>query len=95
MLKIVEDAYLPSWSPDSSKLAFVRGGDAESLQLLDNTFGAPRQLAEIGQTCQVPAWSRDNQSLLVVARRSGLGRPAPSQQVELLRVGVDAGQASS
>ena len=92
VLKVVEDAYLPSWSPDSSKLAFVRGGDAESLQLLDNSFGAPRQLAEIGQTGQVPTWSRDNESLLVVARRSGpRAARAPSQQVELLRVGVDTG----
>jgi Tol biopolymer transport system component len=93
VLKVVEDAYLPSWSPDSSKLAFVRGGDAESLQLLDNSFGVPRQLAEIGQTGQVPTWSRDNETLLVIARRSGpRAARAPSQQVELLRVGVDSGQ---
>ena len=92
VLKVVEDAYLPAWSPDSSMLAFVRGGDAESLQLLDNSFGAPRQLAELGQTVQVPVWSRDNESLLVVARRSSHRAPrAPSQQVELLRVGVETG----
>ncbi len=93
VLKVVEDAYLPAWSPDSSKLAFVRGGDAESLQLLDTSFGAPRQLAEVGQTGEVPVWSRDNGSILVVARRSGprIAR-VPSQQVELLRVGVDTGQ---
>ena len=37
----------------------------------------PRQLAEIGQTGQVPVWSRDNETLLVVARRSGRRAASP------------------
>ena len=90
VLKVVEDAYLPSWSPDGTKLAFVRGSDAESLHCMDTSFGPPRHLADIGQTSQLPAWSRDSQSILVVARPRG---NEPSSQVDLLRIRVDNGAA--
>ena len=39
--KVIEDAYLPAWSPDGTKLAFVQGSDAESLHYIDRDFGAP------------------------------------------------------
>ncbi len=42
ILKEVPDAFLPSWSPDGTKLAFLRGGESQSLHYLDTNFGTPR-----------------------------------------------------
>jgi hypothetical protein len=65
ILKVIDDAYWPAWSPDKTMLAFVHGGDPESLQCLDTNFGPSRHLADIGQTSQPPAWSHDGRSLVV------------------------------
>jgi Tol biopolymer transport system component len=92
ILKIIEDAYLPAWSPDGSKLAFVQGSDAETLHYIDHNFGPPRHLADIGQTCQAPVWFRDSRSLAVVARRPGRRREPPSEQTDLLRIQVESGK---
>ncbi len=94
VLKVVEDAFLPAWSPDGAKLAFVRGSETESLHCIDNSFGPPRHLAEIGQTSQLPVWSRDSQSILVVTRHTAPRRgEGPSPQVDLIRVRFDTGEA--
>jgi hypothetical protein len=93
ILKIIEDAYLPSWSPDGTRLAFVQGSDQESLQYIDHNFAAPRHLAEIGQTSQAPCWFRDGRSLAVLARRTvPFRRPPASPQVELLQVHIESGK---
>jgi hypothetical protein len=95
LLKIIEDAYLPSWSPDGTRLAFVQGSDQESLAYIDHNFAAPRHLAEIGQTSQAPCWFRDGRSLAVLARRAVPFRrqlPLPSPQVELLQVHIESGK---
>src|SRR5262249_15007591 len=39
VLKQLEGAYWPSWSPDKTMLAFVHNGDPETLQCLDTNFG--------------------------------------------------------
>ena len=70
LLKVIEDAYLPAWSPDGTKLAFVQGSEAESLHYIDHNFGPPRLLADIGQTSQAPVWYRDSRSVAILARRS-------------------------
>ena len=70
----------------------ARGGCREPATAR-HSFGAPRRLAEIGQTSQAPVWSRDTSRSLVVARRIGpRAAEPPSQQAELLRVGVEAGK---
>ena len=94
VLKIIEDAYLPAWSPDGGKLAFVQGSsDAESLHYMDHSFGASHHLADIGQTSQAPVWFRDSRSLAVVARRlTQQRREPPTEQTDLLRVQVETGK---
>lgn len=90
ILKEVPDAFLPSWSPDGTKLAFLRGGESQSLHYLDTNFGTPRHLADVGQACQPPTWSRDKRSVLVVSRRKGRPpRVAPGLVTTLLRVSID------
>lgn len=93
VLKEIKDAYLPSWSPDGTKLAFVQGSEAETLQVIDQNFGPPRHLADIGQSSQAPAWARDSRSLAIVARRTSTTprrEVLPSHQTELLRVHVES-----
>ena len=94
VLKVIEDAYLPAWSPDGTKLAFVQGSDAESLHYIEHDFGPPRHLADIGQTSQAPVWYRDSRSVAVLARRTAQlrRREPPAQQIDLLRVQIESGQ---
>lgn len=94
ILKVVEDAYFPSWSPDGTKLAFVRGTDFATLLYLDTNFGAPRVLVDIGKTNQAPVWFK--QSILVVARRpGGPGGNALVRRSELLRVPIDGSKVEA
>ena len=92
--KVIEDAYLPAWSPDGTKLAFVQGNDAESLHYIDRDFGAPRHLADIGHTSQAPVWYRDSRSVAILARRTAQfrRRDPPAQQIDLLRVHIESGR---
>ncbi|MHC5541168.1 outer membrane protein assembly factor BamB family protein, partial [Singulisphaera rosea] len=94
ILKMVEDAYFPAWSPDGTKLAFVRGTDPATLLFLDTNFGAPRVLADIGKTNQAPVWFK--QSILVVARRGGGAKGnALMRRSELLRVPIDGSKVEA
>ncbi len=93
VMKVVENAYLPSWSPDGLKLAYIRGGDNEELELLDSTFSAARSLTEVGQTTQSPVWFRDGRSLLVMIRQGPRRDREPAmRQVDLVRVPIDGGR---
>ena len=96
LLKEEKDAYFPSWSPDGTKLAFLGGGDAESLYILDDNFGPARHLAEIGQASQPPIWSRDGRSVAIVTRaRSQRDLAHPTQQSDLVRVQVETGRVET
>lgn len=91
VLKTLEAAAWPAWSPDGTRLAFIVTKPTVSLQILDTSFGPPRQIVELGQTFQPPAWSRDGKSVLAVARRTAEpGGRLPTRQVDLLAARLDA-----
>lgn len=106
ILKEIPDASLPSWSPDGSSLAYVRGGrkalttqlglGQHTVYVVDSTFGPSRELAVVGQVYQPPVWSRDKRSVMLVVkgRRRG-GMAAAMGGVELLRLPVDGGLPES
>ena len=94
VLKTLERASLPSWSPESSRLAFVRaardGSSTQSLEVIGRDFGAARFLVELTDMSEPAWWSRDDQSVLVAARRPQGRR----QLFELLRVHTELGSAT-
>lgn len=92
ILKEIPDASLPSWSPDGTKIAFVRGSEIQSLHYLDTNFGMPKHLGDIGQVCQPPSWSRDKRSVMVVSRRKARPPREPMGTVSaLLKFSMDGG----
>ncbi len=95
VLKTLDRASLPSWSPDSSRMAFVRttrdGSATQTLQVIGHDFGAGRPLPpELSDISEPASWSLDGQSVLVAARRVQV-RP---QEFDLLRVFVDSGMST-
>jgi hypothetical protein len=95
ILKEIKEAYLPAWSPDGSKLAFVQGSDAESLYYVDQSFGPARHLADIGQTSQAPVWFRDGRSLAVLTRQTEtqFRRREPAlQRIDLFQIHIESGK---
>ena len=81
-LKVIDEAYLPSWSPRGGKLAFYKGGGPEGLYSVDSRLGEPRLLAEVPQPVTAPAWSQDGRALWALRRR-------PAGQLDLLRIGSE------
>lgn len=94
VLKTLDRATLPSWSPDSSRMVFVRsardGSSKQTLQVIGHDFGAGRSLAELSDMTEPAAWSLDGQSVLVAARRVQV-RP---RDFELVRIFIDSGVAT-
>jgi len=90
VLKTLDRASLPSWSPDSSRMTFVRtaqdGSATQTLHVIGHDFGPGRSLAEFSDMSEPASWSLDGQSVLVAARRVQV-RP---QEFDLLRVFVDS-----
>ena len=92
LVNAINDAFLPSWSPEGGRLAFYVRGAGDSLYMVESAIGQPRMLVEVGQAGQAPAWARDGMSLIVVARRSiPRGAEPPGDQADLLRVQVNTG----
>jgi hypothetical protein len=91
LLKTIERASYPAWSPDGARLAFLRlGRDPAlgwSLQVIARDFGGGRSLLELAEPFGQPLWSPDGQSILVAGRRSR----SQTRDVELLRVLLDSG----
>src|SRR5262249_55761784 len=93
VLKTIDGARLPAWAPDGSKLAFLGGARDDSLQQLDTNFGAPTNLAQVGQAIQPPVWSRDSKLLYVVGRTVEVrGNDPPESKSYLIRVAVGGGR---
>ncbi len=79
ILKTLEGASLPSWSPDGSRMTFIRtsrdGSPTQFLQVIGRDFGAGRRIAELSDMAEPASWSQDGQSILVAARRVPGGLP--------------------
>ena len=93
VIKTLEGASHPVWSPDGTHLAVIRHVEETrakpTLHVLGQDFVIGRALAELGEVTESPVWSPDGQSILA-------GRPAPSRgrEIELVRVMIDSGLSS-
>ena len=91
ILKTLEEAQWPAWSADSVKLTYLGGQEADSLHYIDNNFGSPHQIADVGKVLQPPVWSKQAIILLVRSSKVELrGGPKPSSS--LLRFPIDGGK---
>jgi hypothetical protein len=104
VLKRLEGAFSPSWSPDAAKLAFYRAGDPDGLFWLDTNFAEPRHLIDTPQAARMmpPLWSRDGQILSFVKHDPSVVAPQPRLQaargkpsLSLIRIHLENGQIES
>jgi Tol biopolymer transport system component len=94
LLHTIEHAARPAWSPDGSKLAFIRNEVPEenSLQVLERhgpSFLAARPVIAVSRVKAAPSWTGDGRSIIVVAERA---RARPSE-VDLMRVFLETGES--
>ncbi len=91
LIKTLDGASHPAWSPDGARLAFIHQVAEEpadqSLQIVGQDFGVGRSLIELSELTESPVWSPDGQSILAAGRRA----PSRGREVELLRVLIDSG----
>ena len=94
VLKTIERAIQPVWSPDGARLAMLRLGrdpsSGWSLQLMARDFGGGRSLVERAEPSVPPTWNPDGQSILIVAAKSRL----QPHDLELMRVFLDSGMST-
>jgi hypothetical protein len=94
VVKKIENAALPAWSPDGMRLAFIRPEksrpDHATLQVMGRDYEISHPLMSITGTTEPPIWSIDGQSLLVAGHRTDLR----SRDVELIRIQLDTGVAA-
>ena len=99
-LHLLDHATLPAWSPDGSKLAFIRCENGyQSLEVIGRrgqSFGSARQVVApegghdpppqaIGPVTARPFWSNDGRSILAVVERA----TSRSPELELARCVVN------
>ncbi|WP_165222592.1 PD40 domain-containing protein [Aquisphaera insulae] len=86
ILKTIDQAERPAWSPDGSRLAYLAPAkaraQAKSLTLVGRDLGPGSSLMEFADPCGAPFWSQDGQSILIAGRRFAMG----NRGYELLRV---------
>ncbi len=95
IVKTLDGASRPSWSPDGLRIAFYLEGKEPSLSYLDVRSGEPHRLVEVpaSDPCPAPCWSKDGQTVLFVARHASAPRPGrPSFELKSGRVRVESGQ---
>ncbi len=89
VLLTLESACCPAWSPDGTRLAFLRNtGPSAKVMVVERQrqgFGAPRDLARTGPVAACPGWSGDGRSIFVVSERT----PGRSREIDLIRRYLD------
>lgn len=84
VLKTIDGALLPSWSPAGTRLGYLTTTPRPFACCLDGEFGSPRSLTPAQALGQGPVWWRDGLSLLIVRRQP--------QRVEVARFAADSGR---
>ena len=87
VLKQLDSASLPSFSPTGDRLAYQRtAASPPTIELIDAEWGAPRHIADLF-VFQPPAWTREGDALLVVAPQG-----VPWRQVDISRLDCETEQ---
>ena len=89
----LDHALLPVWSPDGSKLAFVRQETnfrpvhyrLRYIERRGQGFDLPRPVAELGPIPAAPFWNNDSRSIFAVVERT----PTRTHELELVRFTLD------
>ena len=91
VLKTIDDAFWPSWSPDSTRLALLRGNEVHSLLMTEAGPGATDRLVELGRVFQPVFWSKDGKSVFCLARRNSVRIGLGSGTIDYLRLNSRTG----
>ena len=95
LLRTIEHAELPAWSPDGSKLAFIQTGpqDEMNLRVADcrgQRFTVSRPLIAVSRIKMTPFWTGEGRSIFVAVEKSnGLRMP----ELDLARVFLETNES--
>ncbi|HEY2157770.1 MAG TPA: hypothetical protein VGH33_19225 [Isosphaeraceae bacterium] len=92
VVKSIESASLPAWSPLGNRLFYVltTGPGRSAIECLDGPLGPSRRLADLGHVLGTPLPGRDGQSAVFLGRTPILLEDGSQpERVELLRVWID------
>jgi hypothetical protein len=99
LLKTLEGATLPAWSPDGARLAVVKSvpGAAQGarVEVTGHDFSSLRGLVPLGDLSSPPVWSTDGDSLLVAGWQRSHRVGQAIEEMAMLRLMADSGAAGS
>lgn len=87
LLKQLDGASLPSFSPSGDRLAFQHAGAPPTIELIDADWSAPPRRAADLFVLQPPAWTREGDALVVIAPQG-----APWRQLDISRIDCESEQ---